>query len=490
MIPQEMQERLNRLSGLRTKGVDPYPAGVTRSHEAKAFLEQFEGLQKLDETIELAGRIIARRRIGALSFLRLMDASGVVQVVLRSEDLGASYEEFLDSLDVGDWVKATGKAYVTKTGEHSLKADSVQIVCKALRPLPEKWHGLTDVEQRYRHRELDLISNPEVRNVFIARSKMISAIRRFLDQADFLEVETPILQDIPGGASARPFVTHHNALNIDLYLRIAPELYLKRLLVGGFEKIYEIGRCFRNEGIDYAHNPEFTMLEMYWAFVGKEEYLNFLEEMIKKSILAATGKLTVVAEEGEIDFSGTWPRVTFRDAIISACEIDIALCHSGEDVMAACKKAGLKIDFKGCVGLGEYLDTLYKETARKNLLGPIWVFDYPIDLKPLARQHPLNPRESASAQLIVRGAEIVNAYYHELNDAADQRARLLAQQDLRDQGSEEAQWLDEPFLEALEVGMPPAAGMGIGLDRLAALITGSHSLKEVLLFPTMRGGGE
>ena len=311
-------------------------------------------------------------------------------------------------------------------------------------------------------------------------------MRRFLDEAGFLEVETPMLQPIPGGASARPFITHHNALNTDFYMRIAPELYLKRLLVGGFEKIYEIGRCFRNEGIDYAHNPEFTMLEMYWAYVQPETYVSFLEDMLRTAIVSAKGNGTAEIDDISIDFSAPWPRTTFREAVLNACGIDIDLCTNVKELIAAVKEKKIKVDFKGCVGLGEHLDALYKNTARSKMVGPVWVYDYPVDLKPLTRVSPNDATKSACVQLVVLGSEIVNAYYHELNDPIEQRARLEEQQKLRDAGSDKAQWLDEAFLQALETGMPPASGVGIGIDRLAAIITGTHSLKEIILFPTLR----
>jgi lysyl-tRNA synthetase class 2 len=313
-------------------------------------------------------------------------------------------------------------------------------------------------------------------------------MRSYLDARGFLEVETPILQPIPGGASARPFVTHHNALGADFFLRIAPELYLKRLVVGGFEKIYEIGRCFRNEGIDYSHNPEFTMLELYWAYANKDAFIAFLEELLTTVIAESLGTLKVAATEGskEIDFTGPWPQKTFRQAIIDACGIDIDELTSTKDVIAAVKKAKVKIDFSKCVGMGEHLDELWKRTARPVLEGPIWIFDYPVDLKPLAKAHPVDKSKSSTVQLVIQGAEVVNAYYHELNDPIDQRARFVAQEQLREEGSEEAQHLDEAFLSAIEHAMPPTSGVGIGIDRFVAFLTGAPNLKEVILFPTLK----
>lgn len=486
MSTTELSDRRARLDTLKTSGHDPYVATTARTHMCVQARALFDSLQESGNEFTIAGRVMSKRDIGALTFLRIMDESGTLQAVLREEDLGGRYAEVLDVLDTGDFVQITGTAYVTKTGEQSILTSSAHIVTKALRPLPEKWHGLQDVETRFRQRELDLLSNPSIRHNFVVRSKMVSAMRRFLDEAGFLEVETPMLQPIPGGASARPFITHHNALNTDFYMRIAPELYLKRLLVGGFEKIYEIGRCFRNEGIDYAHNPEFTMLEMYWAYVQPETYVSFLEDMLRTAIVSAKGNGIAEIDDISIDFSAPWPRTTFREAVLNACGIDIDLCTNVKELIAAVKEKKIKVDFKGCVGLGEHLDALYKNTARSKMVGPVWVYDYPVDLKPLTRVSPNDATKSACVQLVVLGSEIVNAYYHELNDPIEQRARLEEQQKLRDAGSDEAQWLDEAFLQALETGMPPASGVGIGIDRLAAIITGTHSLKEIILFPTLR----
>ncbi|MBI1908029.1 lysine--tRNA ligase [Candidatus Uhrbacteria bacterium] len=487
MSGDEKQMRRDRLASLEAKGIAPYPATVERTHEIGAVLAAFEELHTTGASVTVVGRVRAIRQMGGLTFIRLEDGTGSMQAILKEDEVGAeTYATFLDHADVGDFFGFTGTMFVTKKGERSVMASAWTILAKALAPLPDKWHGLQDVETRYRHRELDLIANPEVRERFVVRSKLVSAIRSFLDQHGFLEVETPILQPIPGGASARPFVTHHNALDSEFYLRIAPELYLKRLLVGGFEKVYEIGRCFRNEGIDYSHNPEFTMLEMYWAYAKKDAYVDFLERLVVHAITAAFGKTRVPYGDGEIDFTAPWPRTTFRDAINDNCGIDINTLSSPKDVVAAAKKAKLAVDFSTCTGLGEHLDELWKKTARPTMLQPTWVFDYPIELKPLTKAHPDDPTKSASVQLVVQGAEIINAYYHELNDPVDQRARFAAQQDLREKGSEEAQWMDEAFVNALEHGMPPASGVGIGIDRLVAFLTNSPNLKEVILFPTLR----
>lgn len=482
----EREVRLGRLQSLERNGLDPYPSEVKRTHSVEQALSTFDVLLEGQELVSIVGRAKALRNIGALTFLRLEDGTGLMQAVLKKDDLGDAYKVFADHADVGDIFEVTGTAFVTKTGERSVLASSIKFLTKALLPLPEKFHGLQDIETRYRHRELDLISNPEVKQKFVVRSKFISAMRRYLDDRGFLEVETPILQPLPGGATARPFVTHHNALDANFYLRIAVELYLKRLVVGGFEKVYELGRNFRNEGIDYAHNPEFTMLEMYQAYVNKDEYINLLEDMLRTCIEQARGRESVEIDNTRLDFFGVWPRVTFREAILTSCGLDIDELTTSDQIVQAAKGKNIKADWQGCVGLGDYYDTLYKATARPQMLQPTWVFEYPLDLKPLAKRSAQDPTKSSSAQLVIMGAEIVNAYYHELNDPVDQRQRLETQQALRDQGSEDAQWLDEDFLQALETGMPPLSGVGVGIDRIVALITGSHNLKEVILFPTLK----
>lgn len=472
----ERSVRLGKLEALRAKGIEPYAQVSHRTHGCGALLSDFASLEASKSRVTLSGRIMTIRVHGALVFADLQDESGSIQLVFKEDSLGEAFVLFRDFVDPGDFVEAAGTVFVTKRGEKSLEIGEWRILAKALLPLPEKWHGLSDVETRFRHRELDLISDPEVRKRFMVRSKLISSLRSFLDKQSFVEVETPMLQPIPGGANARPFITHHNALDIDLYLRIAPELYLKRLIVGGFEKIFEIGRCFRNEGIDHSHNPEFTMLELYWAYAGKDAFLTFIEEMMSYMVKEALG----------MSFGAPFPRKTFREAVLEATGIDIDTLKNEKDVIAAVKEAKVKVDFKNCVGIGEYLDELYKKTARAKLIGPIWILDYPIEMKPLTGRVPGDESKSASAQLIINGAEIVNAYYHELTDPLDQRTRFEEQQALSDKGSEEAQRMDTAFLDALEHGMPPTAGMGMGLDRLAAILTESPSLKEVILFPTLR----
>lgn len=480
MLSGEEITRRERLATLRTHGVDPYPSSTARTHVVADVLAAFADLEASQKPFTIAGRVRAVRQMGGLTFVRVMDGSGTMQAVVKGDNLGdVAYAAFTDFADVGDFYEFTGTAFTTKKGEQSVLATSCVLLSKALSPLPEKWHGLSDVETRYRQRELDLIANDDVRARLVTRSKIVAAMRRFFDDRGFLEVETPMLQPIPGGATARPFVTHHNALDVDLYLRIAPELYLKRLVVGGLEKVYEIGRCFRNEGIDYSHNPEFTMLELYWAFADTETFIAMLEELIA-TVAGVVGGDTVTT------FTPPFPRVTFRQAIIDDCGIDIDTITTSNEMIDAVKRAKITVDFQGCYGMGDYYDALWKATARAKMSAPTWVFDYPVDLKPLAKAKADEPSKSASVQLVVEGAEVVNAYYHELNDPIDQRARFEAQQKLREQGSEEAQWMDEEFLSALEHAMPPTSGVGIGIDRLVAFLTKAENLKEVILFPTLR----
>lgn len=485
-MPEERDVRLTKLEALRQAGMDPYPRTAERTHEVGELLSDFETFIKSAEPVVLAGRIMTIRVHGGMMFADIRDESGQLQLVFKEDSLNEAFNLFRDSIDPGDFVEAHGAAFLTKRGEKSLLIADWRILSKALLPLPEKWHGLSDVEIRFRQRELDLISNPDVRQRFVIRSRLVSSMRSFLDESGFLEVETPVLQTLAGGAAARPFTTHHNALGIDLYLRIAPELFLKRLVIGGMEKVYEIARCFRNEGIDHSHNPEFTQIELYWAYAGKERFISFIESMVAAMLNGAFGSTVIKRESGDLDFTGPWPRVTFREAIKQATAIDIDEIKDIPALKAAVKAAKVKVDFKGLVGMGEHLDELYKKTARAKLAGPVWVLEYPVAMKPLAGRSPEDPDKSATAQLVVDGAEIINAYYYELNDPVDQRSRFDEQQKLSEEGSEEAQPKDEEFLTALEHGMPPTSGMGMGIDRLVAILTGAPSLKEVILFPTLR----
>lgn len=481
----ERTVRLEKLERLRALGREPYALGAGRTASVGEVLAVLDQESPNEQVQTLAGRILTIRVHGGMMFADLRDDTGNIQLVFK-EGESEDFDIFRDTIDPADVVTATGTPMRTRRGEKSLLVSSWRILTKALLPLPDKFHGLQDIETRYRARELDLLSNPEVRERFVVRSKLVSALRRFFDDRGFMEVETPMLHPIPGGANARPFVTHHNALDADFYLRIAPELYLKRLVVGGYERVYEIGRCFRNEGIDHTHNPEFTMLELYWAYAEKEPFFALLEQMVQSMIQAAVGTTHVLHEQAELVFSGPFPRITFREAILQATGIDIDTLHTETDVREAIAQSGLRVDLSKAHGRSECLDELYKKTGRAAIVQPTWVFDYPADMKPLANVSPEDPTKSACAQLVVLGAEVINAYYHELHNPVMQRARLEEQEALAASGSEEAQRLDLAFLEALEHGMPPTSGMGMGIDRLVSLLTNSPSLKEIILFPTLR----
>lgn len=482
---EEVQVRRAKLEALKRLEVDPYPKTHHRDTKIELLHASFDRMAAEQTAVTVGGRVMAVRVHGGLAFADLVDETGKIQLSFKQEALEQSFKVFCEQIDSGDLIEATGVPFLTKRGERSLAVSDWGVLAKALRPLPDKWHGLQDIEARYRHRELDLISSPEVKHTFIVRSKLIQAMRRFLDERGFLEVETPMLHPIPGGANAKPFITHHHALDIDLYLRVAPELYLKRLLVGGFEKIYEIARCFRNEGISPMHNPEFTQIELYWSYIS-QDFLGFLEQMLVHMMEEAIGSTSVKRQEHALDFAAPWPRKTFREVVLESCGIDVNRCYSPDDVIREVKAAGLSIDFRGAIGLGEHLDQLYKKTARPSIIQPTWILDYPVEMKPLANRSANDATKAAVAQLVVMGGEIVNAYYYELNDPLDQRARFEAEEKLASQGSEEAQRIDEDFLSALEQGMPPTSGMGMGIDRLVALLTDSPSLKEVIFFPTLR----
>ncbi len=478
--------RQEKLRTLIKEGIDPYPERGNRTHLIHDVLELFESFFASGEKIILTGRIKTIRKHGGLTFLHLEDGSGKMQAAIKKDEVGAKqYELFHVAVDLGDFLELEGRLFKTKLGEKTLAAQKYSILSKSLLPLSEKFHGLTDVELRYRKRYLDLLANPEVKNVFETRSRIVSSIRRFLDTRGFLEVETPILQPLAGGATARPFVTHHNALNIDLYLRIAPELYLKRLIVGGFEKVYEIARCFRNEGIDRDHNPEFTQVEFYWAYADYEDLMATSEEMIKEVLRAAIGDLSFEHEGVRIDFNRPILRRTFRDLVKEHAGIDVDKARTPEALKKEIEKKNLDIDISSVYGIGDLYDELYKASVRKKIIQPTFVTDYPTEMIPLAKRKTSDPTKISSFQLVVKGAEIIKAY-NELNDPLDQEERFKEQESLREAGAEEAQHIDYDFIEALKHGMPPAAGFGMGIDRLVSLITGSHSVKEVILFPTLR----
>ncbi|MFA6429079.1 MAG: lysine--tRNA ligase [Patescibacteria group bacterium] len=483
----EAQTRRQKLERLEAYGYAPYPQESARTATCAEVLAQFDAWTAEAKDVTLAGRLMTVRVHGGMLFADLVDGTGKLQIALKEDEIGAEvFAHMRDLIDPGDIVEARGTLFVTKRGEKTLSVRAWRPLVKALLPLPEKFHGLQDVETRYREREMDLVSNEEVRRIFVLRSKLVTALRRFFDDHGFLEVETPMLHPIAGGANAKPFVTHHNALGEDYYLRIAPELYLKRLVVGGFEKVYEVARCFRNEGIDHAHNPEFTQIELYWAYAGKDRFIAFMEEALMTAVRAAC--VTVEGQDAcsALSWTAPFPRTTFRQTVLDACGIDINEVTTVKQITSAVAKKKLDVDFGRCVGMSDYYDALYKKVARPLIVQPTWVLDYPLAMMPLANKSPDDPTKAAIAQLVVNGAEIVKVFYHELNDSEVQRARFIEEQCLVEQGSEEAQRMDEAYVRALEHGLPPTSGMGVGIDRLTAVLAGVHHVKEVILFPTLR----
>jgi lysyl-tRNA synthetase class 2 len=487
-----MVRRREELRELRAKGIDPYPHSFDRTSTAAEILARFRD-DGPTMHVAIAGRIMSIRRMGKASFCHLQDATGRIQVYLKRDDLGESYDIFR-LMDLGDIVGVNGFVFRTRSGEVSVHAVSYVLLAKSLRPVPIAkeqvqpdgskivFDPLSDKEIRYRQRYVDLVVNPSVRDVFVKRAKIISTMRRFLDERGCLEVETPVLQPLYGGASARPFKTHHNALDVDLYLRIADELYLKRLIVGGFDAVYEISKDFRNEGMDKTHNPEFTMLELYVAYRDYVWMMSLVEEMISRVAVELNGSPQVTVGGTVIDFSPPWRRVTMFDAIKERTGEDLSgLDEAG--LRAAAKRLGVEIDPK--LGAGAIIDEIFGERVEPHLVQPTFITDYPVSMSPLAKRHRSASELVERFEAIVLGREICNAF-SELNDPLDQRARFEDQMGLRARGDEEAQVLDEDYLRALEYGMPPTAGLGIGIDRLTMLLTGQDSIRDVILFPQMK----
>lgn len=442
------------------------------------------GFPAWDRNWKKAGRLSAIRGHGKLIFADLVNSAGKQQISFKADKLGKLWE-LVELLDIGDFVGISGEDYVTAAGEPTIDVVDFVLLTKSLRPLPSEWYGFKDVEERYRQRYVDLLINDDIKRVFEIRSKVVSLLRKKLDEAGFLEVETPILQPIYGGATAKPFTTHHNDLDMELYLRISDELYLKRLIVGGFEKVYEIGKDFRNEGMDRQHNPEFTMLEFYWAYANIEDLMNFTQELLSSIIKEVIGDYKIIYQGQEYNFAPNWKRVTFRDLIFNDSEIDIDIEDTEEKLLRAMKNKGIKVDLSGVFGLGALCDTLYKNISRPKIIEPTFVTDYPAAMKPLAKRSAGDPRKSASFQLLVGGFEFLNAY-NELNDPIDQKKRWEEEMNLSQKGLEEHQVLDEDYIRALEYGMPPTAGWGLGIDRFVAFLTDQHTIKDTILFPTLR----
>ena len=480
--------RREKFQRLRDRGIEPYPHRYRRTHtieEAVAFFraeETKDGGETRTAPVSLSGRIMAMRGMGRASFIDLQDGSGQVQVHLRRDVLGEEYELVRD-LDLGDFLGAQGPLFLTRSGEVTLEAHEVSFLSKAMRPLPEKWHGLSDVETRHRQRYLDLITNQDAKKNFQARSRIVSAIRRFMDGRDFIEVETPVLVPVAAGAMAQPFATHHNALDRDLFLRIATELYLKRLIVGGLDRVYEIGKVFRNEGIDQDHNPEFTLLESYEAYVDYNHVMSMVEEMVCFAAQEVMGSAQVQYGDNVIDFTPPWRRVSLREEVLARTGIDFQDYPDAASLEERMKGLGITAD--GRNSRGRLIDKLVSACVEPQLIQPTFLMDYPIDMSPLAKQRADDPTMVERFEGFAAGMEIANSFT-ELNDPDEQRRRFLEQEAMRGKVDEDLDRLDEDYLLALEHGMPPTGGLGIGIDRLTMLLTGQESIREVILFPQLR----
>lgn len=477
-----LKVRRDKLAELQKAGKDPFKiAKYDPTHYSAEILEQFDKLE--GEDVIIAGRIITKRVMGRASFAHILDSKGQIQIFVQINQLGKdAYEEF-KSYDIGDIIGVSGEVFKTNRGEISVKASEITLLAKSLRPLPEKWHGLKDVDLRYRQRYLDLIVNPETKRTILLRSKIISEMRKYLDDRGFLEVETPILHSVAGGAEARPFVTHHNTLDIDLYMRIAVELHLKRVIIGGIDKVYEIGRVFRNEGMSVKHNPEFTMIELYQAYADYNDMMDLTEDMISTICQNILGTTVITYQGEEIDLTAPWKRISMVDAVKEYTGIDFNDIVEDAEARNAAKSIGVNVEKDATWGL--VLNTIFEERVEENLIQPTFIKDYPIEVSPLAKQMEEDERLTYRFEVFVTARELGNAY-SELNDPIDQKERFLEQAQKRAQGDEEAHMMDEDFIEALEVGMPPTGGLGIGIDRLVMLLTDSPSIRDVILFPTMR----
>jgi lysyl-tRNA synthetase, class II len=485
-----IEERRRKLEELRAAGVDPFPYSFEDRTAVAQVLERYAALadgQETEDSFRLAGRLTARRGHGKAAFLDLTDRTGRIQLHARKDVLEDAFEPLV-GLDLGDVIGVQGAPFRTRRGELSLRVDGWTLLAKSLRPPPDKYHGLADVEQRYRHRELDLIANEDARELFVLRSRVVAAVRRFLDERGFLEVETPVLQPLYGGALARPFTTHHNALDRTLYLRIATELYLKRLIVGGMEKVYELGKDFRNEGLSHKHNPEFTMLETYEAYADYNHVAAMTEELVAHVAHETVGSMTIERDGEAIDLTPPWRRVTLRDAIREHTGIDIAAHTARDSLLSAMRDAGIDSNPEPGTGWGKLVDELLSKRIEPQLIQPTFVLDYPVELSPFAKPHRSEGGLVERFEAFMGGVEVANAF-SELNDPDEQRARFEQQQRLLAAGDEEAQPFDEDYVRALEQGMPPTGGMGLGIDRLVMMLGGRHSIREVVLFPALRERG-
>ena len=485
-LEQIIKQRQEKLERIRARGINPYPYGYRRTHTAQQALEllvqQEEGRIETP-VVNLAGRVMAHRPFGKIAFLDLRDGSGRIQLYFSSGNLSQTSNQLLDDIDIGDIIGVTGKLIRTRKGEPTVEVSDFTLLAKSLQPLPEKWHGLSDIDKRHRQRYLDLIANTEVKGIFETRSRIIAAIRQFFNQRGFIEVETPVLQTSPGGALARPFVTHHHALDEDFYLRIAPELYLKRLIVGGFDKVYELGRIFRNEGLSTKHNPEFTMLESYEAYADYNDVMEMVEEMVATICQQVLGTDQVEYGSETISFKPPWQRLDLRQAIIKYGGIDFNQYPDAESLGAAMRQLKMEVDPQK--DRGRLIDELLSDFVEPNLVQPTFLVDYPVEMSPLSKTKPDNEWLVERFEAYVGGMEIANAFT-ELNDPIDQRQRLNEQFEQRQAEGMGESTFDEDFLVALEHGLPPTGGLGVGIDRLVMLLTNQQSIREVILFPQLR----
>lgn len=494
MSQEELNDQLivrrEKMKELQEQGIDPFGKRFERSHSSNELLEAYDQFskeelaEKEEETsISFAGRIMTKRGKGKAGFAHVQDLNGQIQIYVRKDSVGEEQYELFKNADIGDIVGIEGVMFKTKVGELSIKATSFTLLSKALRPLPDKYHGLKDIEQRYRQRYLDLITNPESRQTFVTRSRIIQSMRRYLDGQGFLEVETPMMHSIAGGASARPFVTHHNALDIELYMRIAIELHLKRLIVGGLERVYEIGRVFRNEGVSTRHNPEFTMLELYEAYADYKDVMSLTENMIAHIAQEVLGTTTVQYGEDEINLAPEWTRLHMADAVKQYTGVDFWKEMTDEEAHALAKEHGVEVTEH--MQFGHVLNEFFEQKVEYELVQPTFIYGHPVEISPLAKKNDEDPRFTDRFELFIVRREHANAFT-ELNDPIDQRERFEAQLKEREQGNDEAHEMDDDFIEALEYGMAPTGGLGIGIDRLVMLLTNSPSIRDVLLFPQMR----
>ncbi len=478
-----MNIRIEKLDKLKNENINPFEiTRFKRTNYTNEIKDNFDNYE--DKTVTVAGRLMAKRGHGKASFADLSDRYGKIQIYVRLDEVGEEPYELFKTVDIGDILGVTGTVFKTHMGEVSIRVTKFTLLTKSIRPLPEKWHGLTDVELRYRERYTDLIMNPDVKRTFEMRSNIIRQMRKFLDDKGFIEVETPILETIPGGANARPFVTHHNTLDIDMYLRIATELRLKRLIVGGFENVYEIGKQFRNEGIDVRHNPEFTTIELYQAYANYEDMMDLTEDMIKYIAQNVLGTLKINCQDREIDLGQSWQRISMIDAVKKYAGVDFNEIDTDEEALRAAEEHKLELE-SGKKTRGHIINEFFEKYVEHELTEPTFIINYPVEVSPLAKRMSDDPRLTYRFEIFINSMELGNAF-SELNDPLDQRKRFEEQAKAREAGDDEAHMMDEDFLTALEIGMPPTGGLGIGIDRLVMVLTGADSIRDVILFPTMK----